>query len=76
MKDTQTSESRVIPSIDLQAALEHDYRIATREGFTRVAERAIENFKWLQRATAEMHAQTVENGGWVQVSIVVEVVEP
>lgn len=75
MSDTHNSESRVIPSIDLEAALKHDARIATQEGFTRVAQRAIENLNWLQRATAEMHAQVVENGGWVEVSIVVKAVE-
>ena len=76
MTDTQNKLSRVIPSIDLAAALKHDRRIATQEGFKRVAQRADDNLKWLDQAIAEAHTQRVSNGGWVQVSIVVEAVEP
>ena len=76
MTNIQTKLSRVIPSIDLEAALKHDRRIATQEGFTRVAERADDNLKWLDQATEEAQTRLTSNGGWVQVSIVVEVVEP
>jgi hypothetical protein len=75
MSNTEHINSRVVPSIDLEAALKHDAHIATREGFTRVAQRAFENLKWLQQATAEMHAHVVENGGYIEVSIVVKAVE-
>lgn len=76
MTNTQTRLSRPIPSTDLSAALKHDRRIATQEGFTRVAQRADDNLQWLDQAIAEAHTQLVSNGGWVQVSIVVEAVEP
>jgi hypothetical protein len=75
MQDTQNKLSRAIPSIDLAAAFKHDRRIATQEGFKKVAERADENLKWLDLAIAEAHTQ-LGHTGWVQVSIVVEVVEP
>ncbi len=75
MKDTQNRLSRPIPSIDLAAALKHDRRIATQEGFTRVAERADDNLKWLDQAIEEAQTRLTSNGAWVQVSIVVEVVE-
>ena len=75
MTDTQAKLSRVIPSIDLSAALKHDRRIATQEGFTRVAERAKDNLQWLDQAIEIAHTQ-LGNTGWVRVSIVVEVVEP
>ena len=75
MSTTEHIKSRVIPSIDLEAALKHDARIATKEGFTKVAERAIENLQWLQQAMQELHTEVAENGGWVEVSITVKAVE-
>lgn len=75
MSNTEHIKSRVIPSIDLEAALKHDHRIATKEGFTKVAQRAIDNLQWLQQAMQELHTQVVENGGHVEVSIVVKGVE-
>lgn len=75
MSNTEHIQSRVIPSIDLAAALKHDRRIATQEGFTRVAERADDNLKWLDQAIEEAQTRLTSNGAWVQVSIVVEVVE-
>ena len=75
MTNIQTKLSRVIPSIDLEAALKHDRRIATQEGFKRVAERADDNLKWLQQAIEVAQTQLAHNGSWVQVSIVVETVE-
>lgn len=75
MSKTEHIKSRVIPSTDLEAALKHDYRIATQEGFTRVAERAAENLKWLEQAREELLTEVIDGGGWVEVSIVVKAVE-
>jgi len=75
MSNTEHIKSRAIPSIDLEAAIKHDHRIATQEGFTKVAERAAENLKWLQQAMEELRTEVIDGGGWIEVSIVVKAVE-
>lgn len=55
MNTTTTTKSFPVSSVDLIAALRHDYRIAKSEGFAGVAERAAAALEFLEQAIHEFH---------------------
>lgn len=71
MSKTTQSKHRLVPSMDLIAALRHDRRIAKAEGFNSVAQRAEENIEWLE-ATLEELGQL--NGGDVNLQVEISVI--
>jgi hypothetical protein len=64
------SKHRLVPSMDLIAALQHDRRIAKAEGFNRVAQRATDHIEWLEATLDEM---AKINGGEVNLKVEISV---
>ena len=67
---TTFRRNRLVPSIDLIAAMRHDRRIAKAEGFNKVAQRADENIEWLEATLDEMAKM---NGGDVNLKVEISV---